>query len=126
MLRVLYGLSGAVRASLVWRQQVDNVHKALFSMQGEVNIKISMETGIAGLVAREVSTLNIQDAYDHPQFNKSFDKKSGYRTKAILCLPIKAISLSLSHTHTQSPTHTNTYDPLNIWLTLGPNRTMAW
>ena len=48
-----------------------------------------MEQGIAGYVATHSATLNIPDAYDHPQFNQAIDKKSGYRTKAILCMPIK-------------------------------------
>eukprot|EP01035_Chromulina_nebulosa_P024610 gene24610-32052_t len=69
---------------------VDNVQKALYAMQGEVNIRISMDQGIAGLVATNGKTLNIADAYENPSFNQSIDKKTGYRTKAILCLPIKS------------------------------------
>lgn len=69
---------------------VDNVHRALFAMQGEVNIRISMDQGIAGNVATSGQMVNIPDAYEHPQFNPAVDKKSGYRTKAILCMPIKA------------------------------------
>jgi DNA repair protein RadA len=62
----------------------------LFAMQGEVNIRISMEQGIAGMVATTGQILNIPDAYENPNFNQAVDKKSGYRTKAILCMPIKA------------------------------------
>ena len=69
---------------------IDNVQRALFAMQGEVNIRISMEQGIAGAVATSGLTQNIPDAYENPNFNQSIDKKSGYRTKAILCMPIKA------------------------------------
>jgi adenylate cyclase len=69
---------------------VDNVHKGLFAMQGEVNIRIPMDTGIAGQVATNGVVANIPDAYAHPQFNQAIDKKSGYRTKAILCMPIKS------------------------------------
>lgn len=68
---------------------VDNVQKALYAMQGEVNIRISMEQGIAGSVASSGQLLNIEDAYENPNFNQAVDKKSGYRTKAILCVPIK-------------------------------------
>lgn len=48
-----------------------------------------MEQGIAGSVATSGQILNIPDAYDNPAFNQAIDKKSGYRTRAILCLPIK-------------------------------------
>ena len=49
-----------------------------------------MDTGIAGSVASTGVVANIPDAYEHPQFNQAIDKKSGYRTKAILCMPIKS------------------------------------
>ena len=49
-----------------------------------------MSQGIAGHVASTGQILNIPDAYDDPNFNQAIDKKTGYRTKAILCMPIKA------------------------------------
>eukprot|EP00605_Chrysophyceae_sp_TOSAG23-4_P000459 GSChrysophyteH1.ASY1.ANO1.517.1 assembled CDS len=69
---------------------VDNVQRGLFAMQGEVNIRISMDQGIAGHVATTGHTLNIPDAYENPNFNQAIDKKTGYRTKAILCMAIKS------------------------------------
>ena len=69
---------------------VDNVHRGLFAMQGEVNIRISMDQGIAGMVASTGQTMNIPDAYENANFNQAIDKKTGYRTKAILCMPIKS------------------------------------
>lgn len=48
-----------------------------------------MDQGIAGYVATTGQTLNIPDAYDNPNFNQAIDKKTGYRTKSILCMPIK-------------------------------------
>lgn len=47
----------------------------------QVNIRISMNQGIAGNVASSGQTLNIPDAYDNPNFNQAIDKKTGYRTK---------------------------------------------
>jgi adenylate cyclase len=69
---------------------VDNVHRGLFAMQGEVNIRISMDQGVAGMVASTGQTMNIPDAYENANFNQAIDKKTGYRTKAILCMPIKS------------------------------------
>ncbi len=45
--------------------------------------------GIAGLVAQTGVPLNLEDAYDHPQFSKDYDKKTNYRTKTMLCVPLK-------------------------------------
>jgi len=33
--------------------------------------------------------LNIKDAYADPRFNQNFDKKTGYKTKSLLTVPIK-------------------------------------
>ena len=32
--------------------------------------------------------MNIHDAYEDPRFNPEIDKKTGYTTKSILCMPI--------------------------------------
>ena len=51
------------------------------------------ESSIAGYVAHSDSELNISDAYQLPadapyKFNRSFDQKTGYRTKSILAIPL--------------------------------------
>lgn len=56
--------------------------------QGTTEIRIPLGQGIAGHVAQSGETLNIPDAYDDSRFNREFDKKSGYRTKSILCMPV--------------------------------------
>ncbi len=45
--------------------------------------------GIAGLVAQTGIPLNLEDAYDHTQFSSDYDKKTNYRTRAMLCVPLK-------------------------------------
>ena len=49
-----------------------------------------MDQGIAGMVATTGQTLNIPDAYENDKFNQAIDKKTGYRTRAILCMAIKS------------------------------------
>lgn len=45
--------------------------------------------GISGQVARTGEAINIKDAYQDSRFNPAFDKKTGYRTKSILCMPVR-------------------------------------
>ncbi len=54
-----------------------------------VDIRIPINTGIAGRVAMTGETLNVPDAYQEPAFNPEVDKQTGYRTRSILCAPIK-------------------------------------
>ncbi|MEK6717762.1 MAG: HD domain-containing phosphohydrolase [candidate division NC10 bacterium] len=81
---------GADRSSLFL---VDKERNELWSKiaQGlemrELRIRIGM--GIAGYVAQTGKTVNIQDAYADPRFNQETDQRTGYRTRTILCVPMR-------------------------------------
>lgn len=57
--------------------------------EGLVEVHLPMGTGIAGYVAESGETLNIREAYSEPRFFPDFDRKSGYVTKSILCMPLE-------------------------------------
>nr|CAH8853668.1 unnamed protein product [Trichobilharzia regenti] len=52
-------------------------------------IRLSLNQGIAGYVATTGELLNIKDAYAHPLFYRGVDEETGFRTRNILCFPIK-------------------------------------
>ena len=52
-------------------------------------LRIPADKGLAGHVVQTGETINIKDAYKDPRFNPEVDRKTGYRTKTILCMPIK-------------------------------------
>ncbi|CAC5425884.1 PDE6N [Mytilus coruscus] len=54
----------------------------------ETEIKVPFGRGIAGYVAQAKDTVNITEAYQDPRFNNDIDKKTGYKTMSILCMPI--------------------------------------
>eukprot|EP00002_Diphylleia_rotans_P027008 TRINITY_DN5404_c0_g2_i3.p1 TRINITY_DN5404_c0_g2~~TRINITY_DN5404_c0_g2_i3.p1 ORF type:complete len:1596 (+),score=363.65 TRINITY_DN5404_c0_g2_i3:400-4788(+) len=56
--------------------------------EGE-EIHVPLGAGIVGHVAQSGQTLNITNAYDEPRFNPDVDKKTGYTTKNILCMPVR-------------------------------------
>jgi adenylate cyclase len=53
-----------------------------------IEIQIPTNRGIAGYVASTGEALNIQDAYKDPRFDPTTDRKTGYFTRNILCLPV--------------------------------------
>ncbi len=55
---------------------------------GTTEIRVPIEAGIAGHVARTGETLNIPDAYADARFNPEVDRRTGYRTRTILCVPV--------------------------------------
>ena len=52
-------------------------------------IRFNADRGIAGHVARTAEHVNIPDAYEDERFNKSVDRRTGYRTRSILCVPMR-------------------------------------
>ncbi|KAK6296211.1 hypothetical protein J4Q44_G00339240, partial [Coregonus suidteri] len=55
----------------------------------EKEFRIPADQGIAGHVAMTGQVLNIKDAYSHPLFYRGVDDSTGFRTRNILCFPIK-------------------------------------
>jgi K+-sensing histidine kinase KdpD len=73
---------------------VDDIKQELWSKIAQaggetVEIRLPIGKGIAGYVAATGETINIPDAYSDPRFNPEVDKRTGYRTKTILCMPMK-------------------------------------
>lgn len=81
-------LLGAEAASvfLLDRKQGE-LYSTVNSTGNELRIPIS--SGIAGHVASTGEYILIPDAYDDERFDKSVDAKTGFRTRSILCMPIK-------------------------------------
>jgi phosphoserine phosphatase RsbU/P len=52
-------------------------------------IRIPIGRGIAGMVAASGDIINVEDAYSLPYFDSSYDKKFGYTTRSLLCLPVR-------------------------------------
>ncbi|MCB0282946.1 MAG: SpoIIE family protein phosphatase [Calditrichae bacterium] len=50
--------------------------------------RLAMGKGIAGWVAQNREPILIPNAYEDPRFDPSFDKRSGYITRSILCVPM--------------------------------------
>ncbi len=53
-----------------------------------MEIRLKIGVGIAGNVAKTGQVINIEDAYNDDRFDSSTDKKTGYKTHSILCMPI--------------------------------------
>jgi phosphoserine phosphatase RsbU/P len=52
-------------------------------------IRVPLGTGIAGRVAQTGEIINVADAYELEFFDRSFDQKFSYRTRSLLCMPIR-------------------------------------
>lgn len=72
---------------------IDEKTKELWSKvlkgEGLVEIRLPIGTGISGTVAETGETINLKDASKDRRFFSGFDKKSGFRTKTMLCMPMR-------------------------------------
>ncbi len=57
--------------------------------QRSTAIRLPLGKGIAGAVATSGETVNIPRAYDDPRFDPDNDRRSGYTTRSILCMPLR-------------------------------------
>lgn len=51
--------------------------------------RVERGKGIAGWVAEHQQPLLIADAYSDSRFNPDFDRETGFRTRSVLCIPLK-------------------------------------
>jgi sigma-B regulation protein RsbU (phosphoserine phosphatase) len=94
LLNIILGLtirhSGAERGTVFL---VDREKKEIWSLVGlgleQHEIRLPITKGIAGWVAQHGEMVNLADAYSDPRFESEVDLRLGYRTRSLLCLPIR-------------------------------------
>lgn len=56
-----------------------------------IKVRLAKDRSIPGLVARTGVTVNLRDAYNDPRFFTEVEKKTGFITRSILCMPIVSL-----------------------------------
>jgi adenylate cyclase len=51
-------------------------------------VRIPLGSGIAGAAATSGRPVRVADAYQDPRFNPEVDRRTGFRTRSVLCLPL--------------------------------------
>jgi signal transduction histidine kinase len=93
----LMGVEQSVRAEVSSIFEVDKSKGELYFRlaRGPVvepikPMRLQIGEGIAGWVAQTEQPLICADPYGDPRFSRHFDEKSGFRTRSILCVPLKS------------------------------------
>ncbi|MGB3760519.1 MAG: GAF domain-containing protein, partial [Rivularia sp. (in: cyanobacteria)] len=84
-------LMQADRSTLfLYRKEMSELWTKVAAADGKTMMEISIpgNRGIVGYVASTGEALNISDAYKDPRFDPTTDRKTGYFTRNILCLPV--------------------------------------
>lgn len=90
LVEVTSDIAGAERGTLFL---VDSDSQELFSrvFGGEISeeIRFPLEKGIAGAVLASGSTMVVPDAYSDKAFNAEIDRKTGFSTSNLICMPVR-------------------------------------
>ena len=83
-------LTNAERGTLYLVDKEKDELWSVIAMNAELQeIRLKIGEGLAGHVALNGETINIKDAQKDDRFNPDFDKATGYKTKSVICFPIK-------------------------------------
>ncbi len=90
IVNVAVNLTNADRGTLYIVEKDSNEIWSKVLIADEINeIRLKMGEGIAGWVAQNGGTLNIEDVKSDERFESKIDEITGYETKNMLCYPIK-------------------------------------
>lgn len=70
----------------------DEIYSLVALGLGSSELRLPASKGLVGACIKNGETINIREAYEDSRFNRDVDLSTGYRTKTILCMPIKNIN----------------------------------
>jgi putative nucleotidyltransferase with HDIG domain len=88
---IIRRLSDAMKAERTSLFIIDEEKQEMWTKAAEEveEIRLPLGSGICGKVAETGDIINASDAWELPYFSRKFDLKYNFRTKAVLCMPIK-------------------------------------
>ncbi|MCE9597632.1 MAG: GAF domain-containing protein [Spirochaetia bacterium] len=89
MHRVTFVMNAERSSLFLLDHKTDELYAQVAQGLNTKQVRFPNGKGLAGHVGKTGSTINIKDAYQDPRFNRDFDRKSGFRTRSILCMPIR-------------------------------------
>lgn len=96
LLRIMAAVTGLVEAERSTLFVVDRQTGALWSRVLQASelteIRLAPGAGIAGWVAQHDEVVRLDDAYADPRFDRAWDDASGFRTRSLLCAPLRNAS----------------------------------
>ena len=76
----------------LYDKSTDEIYSLVALGLGSGELRLPANKGLVGASIKSGETINIKEAYEDSRFNRDVDLSTGYRTKTILCMPIKNIN----------------------------------
>ena len=95
--RILEQISRALQVEVVSLALIDATGRNLDfcassggAASGILGKRLGISQGLAGWVVRHDQGVVVRDVYQDPRFSPRFDRETGFRTRAIVCAPIRS------------------------------------
>lgn len=79
-------------------------------------IRLELGQGIAGWVAKNKKPIYIEDAYKDNRFDPTWDKKTGFKTKSLICVPLFLREKLIGTLEVINKTTNNNFDKFDLEL----------
>ena len=90
LIELITEVLGSERATLFLHdRETDELFSRVARGDGVAEIRVPPSAGIAGSVFLSGQAEIVEDAYADPRFNQEIDRRTGYRTRSILCVPLR-------------------------------------
>jgi len=86
---IVAGLDAERATLFLYDSETDELFSRVSRGEGVAEIRIRSTTGIVGAVYGSGMTEIVSDAYQDPRFNQEVDRRSGFRTHNMLCVPLR-------------------------------------
>ena len=86
---IVAGLDAERATLFLYDPETDELFSRIAQGEGVAEIRIRANSGIAGAVYGSGMTEIVGDAYQDPRFNQEVDRRTGFRTRNILCVPLR-------------------------------------
>ena len=88
---IIHKLTEAMKAERTSLYIIDEENQEVWSKVAEQveEIRLPFGHGVCGRVAQTGETINVKDARELSYFNPELDKKNNFRTRSMLCMPIR-------------------------------------
>lgn len=89
--RIVRNVTDVMAAERTSLYVVDHDLKEIWTTvaEGIPPLRLHFGQGISGRVAETGEMINVADAWQLPYFDRSFDEKNKFRTKSVLCMPVR-------------------------------------
>lgn len=82
-------LLNADRSSVwIYDEDAEEIYTLVAQKLDTEEIRMPADEGLAGHVPETGQSLILEDAYEHPAFDPTRDRETGYRTQSMLCMPL--------------------------------------